>query len=84
VEDGIAACRAIIPRCWWAEARCETGIEYLSLYRRDYDPRQMIMRQKPKHDYTSHAADAFRTLMMGLKRAPPTMGDDVHQAVAQL
>jgi phage terminase large subunit len=66
VEDGINAVRSILPRCWFDAARCQRGIEALRQYRRDYDDRLKAFKGRPLHDWTSHAADAFRYLAMGL------------------
>lgn len=73
VQDGIAACRALIPRCWFDEKHTETGIRALREYTKERiegetDPDgNPIYRDKPKHDWTSHPADAFRTLATGLR-----------------
>ncbi len=69
VEDGIEAVRNLIPRCWIDEARCQRGLDALRLYRPEYDAKRQAFRELPLHDWTSHAADAFRYLAMGLK--PP-------------
>lgn len=69
VEDGINAARLLLPRCWFDEIQCEKGIDALRLYRREYDEELRTFRAKPLHDWTSHAADAFRYLALGLK--PP-------------
>ena len=66
VEDGINAVRNLLPRCWFDASRCERGIEALRQYRRDYDDRLKAFKGRPLHDWTSHAADAFRYLAMGL------------------
>lgn len=71
VEDGINAARLMIPRCWFDETKCEKGIEALRLYRREYDEELRTYRAKPLHDWTSHAADAFRYLAIGLKPEKP-------------
>ena len=68
VEDGIAAVRALLPRCAFDAGMTLTGVSAMALYHREYDERQQIFRQKPKHDWTSHSADAFRSLAMGLRR----------------
>ena len=60
VEDGIEAVRGLLPRCWFDETRCERGIEALRQYRKEYDDRNKTFRQRPLHDWTSHACDAFR------------------------
>jgi phage terminase large subunit len=43
------------------------GIDALKLYRANYDDKRQTLSQRPIHDWTSHAADAFRYLAMGLK-----------------
>lgn len=71
VEDGINAARVLLPRCTFDATRCAAGLKALRLYRRAYDENRKVFSDKPLHDWTSHAADAFRYLAMGLKE-PPT------------
>lgn len=66
VEDGINAVRTIIPRCWFDAKKCARGIDALKLYRSEYDDRLQALKPRPVHDWTSHAADAFRYLAMTL------------------
>ena len=68
VEDGINAVRVFIPRCWFDAKKCERGIEALKLYRAEYDERLKTLRASPVHDWTSHAADAFRYLAFTIDR----------------
>jgi phage terminase large subunit len=67
-EDGINAARLRIPMCWFDAKKCERGIEALKLYRYEYDEKLATLRNIPVHDWTSHAADAFRYLCEGLAR----------------
>ena len=60
VDDGINAVRLLVPRCWFDVERCRAGLEKLRLYRKAYDEKLRTFRDRPVHDYTSHAADAFR------------------------
>ena len=60
VDDGIQAVRAMLPKCWFDATKCKQGIEALRQYRADYDDRLRTFRTRPLHDWTSHAADAFR------------------------
>jgi phage terminase large subunit len=76
VEDGIAAVRALLPRCYWDETNTGEGLDRLGSYHREFDERAMVFRQQPKHDWTSHGADALRTLAMGLRRFAPDPNDD--------
>lgn len=66
VEDGINAVRTIIPRCWFDQNKCSRGIDALKLYRSEYDDKLQALKPRPVHDWTSHAADAFRYLAMTL------------------
>lgn len=66
VEDGINAARTIIPRCWFDSRKCARGIDALKLYRAEYDDKLQALKPRPVHDWTSHAADAFRYLAMTL------------------
>ncbi len=66
VEDGINAVRTIIPRCWFDQIKCARGIDALKLYRSEYDEKLQALKPRPVHDWTSHAADAFRYLAMTL------------------
>lgn len=66
VDDGINAVRMLLPRCWFDELRCARGLDALRLYQREWDDRAQDFKARPRHDWTSHAADAFRYLAMGL------------------
>jgi len=67
IEDGINSARAILPKCYFDETKCERGIECLKQYQREWDERLKVFRQKPLHDWTSHGADAFRYLATTLE-----------------
>jgi hypothetical protein len=71
VEDGINAARLLIPRCWFDAEKCKLGIEALRQYRTEFDEKTKTFRNRPFHDWTSHAADSFRYLALGLKQAKP-------------
>jgi len=60
VEDGIEAVRNFIPRCWFDEDKCANGISALRSYHKEYDEKNQTYQTHPKHDWSSHGADAFR------------------------
>lgn len=60
--DGINAVRLTLPRVWFDQTKCAEGIEALRQYRADYDEKTRAFKDTPKHDWTSHSADAFRYL----------------------
>lgn len=66
VEDGINAARNLLPRCVFDADKCRPGIEAMKHYRREWDDKLKTFRQRPRHDWTSHAADAFRYLAINL------------------
>lgn len=71
VEDGINAVRNLLPRCWFDADKCARGLDALRQYRCDYDAERKIYSARPRHDWTSHAADAFRYLARGLPEGRP-------------
>lgn len=71
IFDGINAARMTLPQVWFDEAKCFQGIEALRQYRADFDDRLKVYRDQPRHDWTSHAADAFRYLAMAWREMVP-------------
>lgn len=65
VDDGIQAVRRILPRCWF-NTKVRDAVDLLRNYRRQYDEKRDVFFNKPVHDFTSHAADSFRYLAVGL------------------
>lgn len=85
LEDGIEACRQLIPKCWFDEGKSARGIECLKSYRKEWDERLRVYRNKPRHDEFSHGADAFRTLAMGIRTKNPrrSEGSDKRQVESE-
>ena len=73
IQDGIQAVRMLLPRVWF-DSRCDEGIEALRQYQREYDEDKKAFRQTPRHDWTSHPADAFRMLAVAYRSE---MQDDI-------
>ena len=65
--DGINAARETLPRCWFDETKTDHGLDALRQYRSEYDEKASVFDDKPLHDWTSHAADAYRYLAMAWK-----------------
>lgn len=62
VEEGIAAVRLFLKRCWFDAEKTQAGVEALMNYRRDYNKQLNEFKATPVHDWASHGADAFRGL----------------------
>lgn len=60
IDNGIEQAREILDLCVFDEHKCATGIAHLEAYRKDWDAKNGIWKDKPLHNEASHAADAFR------------------------
>jgi hypothetical protein len=67
IDVGIDAVRNILNRCWFDEQKCALGFKSLDAYRRAWNEKQGCWSSKPLHNATSHGADAFRMLAVGLQ-----------------
>lgn len=72
VQDGIQAVRLMFPLVYFDNS-CEAGLEALRQYQREWDDDKRCFRDTPRHDWTSHSADAFRMLAVAwqAERDPP-------------
>lgn len=76
-EEGIHAARMLFPRCWFDEQACQAGLDALLHYRRPFNNRLGEFTTGVVHDWSSHAADAFRLLGSGfaeVKTKKPVKG----------
>jgi phage terminase large subunit len=73
VSDGINAARTIFNRCYFDEQKCEEGLQSLRHYRYDVDPDTKQFSDRPLHDWSSHAADAFRYFAIAIEEDRPTV-----------
>lgn len=71
IEDGIEAVKMLLSRCWFDRERTKRGLECLTHYRRDFNDKMGVFKNAPVHDWSSHSADAARTLAMGLRESQP-------------
>ena len=61
VNDGIELVRNLLPKCVFDQERCVLLVKALKSYRREWDDNTATWRNKPFHNWASHAADAIRT-----------------------
>jgi phage terminase large subunit len=69
--DGINAARVTLGSCWFDADKCRDGLECLRQYRADFDEKAKTFRDRPRHDFSSHSADAFRYLAMAWRSLAP-------------
>lgn len=66
VQDGMNAVRMTLPRMWFDAKKTAVGVDALRQYREKIDDKRGIALG-PLHDWTSHAADAFRYFCVGFQ-----------------
>lgn len=71
VDDGINAVRQLFPRMWF-DAKLTGAIEALRQYRTEFDDKTKAFKPRPRHDWTSHTADALRYAAMGYREMAVT------------
>jgi phage terminase large subunit len=67
IEDGIAAARAIFPKCYFDAEKTADGLQALRHYRYETDDKLQTLKKQPLHDWASHPADAFRTFAVAIR-----------------
>ncbi len=67
VADSINASRRLLVKCWFDRAKTARGLDCLRSYQKKWDPKNKLWMDHPKHDWSSHGADAFRLLAMALR-----------------
>lgn len=68
IDSGIEKVREVLPSCVFNMAKCDTGIAALENYRKEWDDKRGCWKDKPLHDWSSHAADAFRYFAVSLHK----------------
>jgi hypothetical protein len=62
IQEGIEAVRRIFGKLWIDEKRCAKFLDWISLYRKDWDDKLGVWKNDPLHDESSHGADVLRYL----------------------
>lgn len=71
IADGIETVKALMSsRLYIDEKKCEKLIKALEFYHKDWDEKHQVYSNKPRHDWSSHFADALRYLAQGLHLIP--------------
>ncbi len=83
IDDGIQAVREILGRCYFDEKNCESLINILKNYRKEYDEERLVYKNSPLHDWTSHGADAFRYMAVGIQKYIKPAGKETSKTLIQ-
>jgi hypothetical protein len=66
--QGINLVKTTLGKCWFDKTKCVEGLHMLETYAKKWSPSLAGWSADPLHNEASHAADAFRYLVAGLKR----------------
>ena len=58
-DDINMVARPKFSRCYFDQEKCARLLECLAAYHYEYDEKNKLLKDRPKHDWSSHAADAF-------------------------
>jgi phage terminase large subunit len=78
VKEGIDAARLLMGKAVIDADRCRPGIEALEAYEWDYNARLDEMKDRPLHNWASHASDAWRYLAVSLRAEKPAQAKKIH------
>lgn len=67
-QHGVDASRAFFPQVWIDETRCAQLIRCLDNYRKEWDDKLAVWKDKPRHDEFSHGYKSFESA--AIKPAP--------------
>lgn len=76
VQDGIQAARVMLPRVYFDRQNCYEAVELLKQYQREWDEDKKAFRERPRHDFTSHCADAFRMMAVSWQEIKPKQPEE--------
>ncbi|WP_432481870.1 terminase [Moraxella sp. ZY200743] len=74
VNEDIEKVRQILPKCAFDSLKCEQGIKALESYRKEWNDKLGVWRDRPLHDWSSHGADAFR--YFAVHQSKPVLATD--------
>lgn len=73
MENSIGAARMTLERCWFDEEYTAAGLKALRHYHFPWDDETKKFAREPKHDWSSHAADAIEIMGRVWKNPPPEL-----------
>lgn len=81
IQEGIAAARKTFQRCRFHQTNCDLGLQALRHYHREWDPDLKKYTDIPVHDWSSHPADAWRTVALTWQPSRLTVPEQPDQPI---
>lgn len=75
--DAINAVRGIFNRIWIHKTNCKDGLACLMQYHSEYNEKNQVAHSEPKHDWSSHGADAFMAIGQQFREENPYTGGPI-------
>lgn len=69
--DGIEASRTHLAQCWFDEERCSELIKCLDNFKREWDDKRSVWKDKYRHDEASHGYKSFETAAVAAEKHNP-------------
>lgn len=70
-QNQIEATRAILKKTWFDHTAVKDGLRALRQYQFEFDESKKTYRSTPRHDWTSHYADAFEIIGQAMREVVP-------------
>jgi hypothetical protein len=67
IEAGIETVRGMFHRCSFDNKKCAQLLKCLENYRKAYDDKNRVYKERPVHDWSSHFSDCLRYLCTAVK-----------------
>ena len=72
--------RNILPICFFDKEKTARGLDALREYHKAFDSKNKVWRDKPEHDWSSNASDAFRYLALSIREEQKEEEDFIEQS----
>lgn len=66
-QEAIQAVRDVLPLCWFDAEGCDQGVKALDSFRKEWDDKRGVYKDRPLHDWASHPCDAFEQFARGFQ-----------------
>lgn len=67
IQDGIEAVRAKLPKMWIDDRNCKPLVKALESYRKDYDSKNMVYKENPRHDWACFVGETQVLTRSGMR-----------------
>ena len=82
LEEGIEAVRGLFPRFCFDSVKCVKLIKCVENYRKEFDERHNVYRDRPIHDWSSHSCDSLRYLSIAIRKYVDTRNEGINDKQA--